>query len=44
MRRLMNDPAQIDRVFEGGAEKARAVADPVVAEVKKIVGFWAGGR
>ena len=44
MRRLMNDPAEIDRVFDGGAEKARSVADPVVAEVKKIVGFWGGRR
>jgi len=31
-------------VFDGGVEKARSVADPVVAEVKKIVGFWGGRR
>jgi len=42
MRRLMNDPAEIDRVFAAGAERAREVSEPVVAEVKKIVGFWAG--
>ena len=40
MRRLMNDPAEIDRVLKDGAERAAAVADPVVDEVKKIVGFW----
>ena len=40
MRRLMADPAEIDRVLKDGAERAAAVADPVVDEVKKIVGFW----
>lgn len=40
MRRLMDDPTEIDRVLKDGAERAAAVADPVVAEVKKIVGFW----
>ena len=42
MRRLMDDPAEIDRVLKGGAERAAEVADPVVDEVKKIVGFWRG--
>ena len=40
MRRLMADPAEIDRVLKDGAERASAVADPVVEEVKKIVGVW----
>ena len=40
MRRLMADPAEIDRVLKDGAERASAVADPVVDEVKRIVGFW----
>jgi tryptophanyl-tRNA synthetase len=40
MRRLLNDPAEIDRVLKDGAERARAVADPVVAETKALVGFW----
>ena len=42
MRRLMDDPAEIDRVLHAGAERARAVADPIVAETKKLVGFWPG--
>jgi len=42
MRRLMNDPAEIDRALTAGAEKAREVAEPTIAEVKKIVGFWQG--
>ena len=42
MRRLMSDPAEIDRVLADGAERASAVADPVVAETKRLVGFWPG--
>ena len=40
MRRLMADPAEIDRVLAAGAERARAAAAPTLAEVRKIVGFW----
>jgi tryptophanyl-tRNA synthetase len=39
MRRLMSDTAEIDRILKAGAEKAQAIAEPIVAEVKKIVGF-----
>ena len=42
MRRLMADPAEIDAVLKDGAGRAAAVADPVVAETKKLVGFWRG--
>ena len=42
MARLMADPAQIDRVLADGAERAQAVAEPVMAQVKDIVGFWRG--
>ncbi len=44
MRRLMADPAEIDRVLQKGVDKARAIAGPVVAETKRLVGFWAPGR
>jgi tryptophanyl-tRNA synthetase len=40
MRRYLADPAEIDRVLRQGAEQARAVADPIVAETKRLVGFW----
>jgi tryptophanyl-tRNA synthetase len=40
MRRLMNDPAEVDRVLKGGGERANAIAAPVMAEVRRIVGFW----
>ncbi|MBX3494861.1 MAG: tryptophan--tRNA ligase [Parvibaculum sp.] len=39
MKRLMADPAYIDKVLAEGAERARAIADPVVARVKAYVGF-----
>jgi tryptophanyl-tRNA synthetase len=40
MRRLIADPAEIDRVLLKGVDKARAIAAPVAAETKKLVGFW----
>jgi tryptophanyl-tRNA synthetase len=39
MRRLMADPAEIDRILAAGALKARAIAQPVLEETKRIVGF-----
>lgn len=39
MKRLMADPAYIDGVLEEGAVRARAIADPVIARVRQIVGF-----
>src|ERR1700753_1777226 len=39
MRRLLGDPAEIDRVLKDGAHKARAIATPIMDEVKKTVGF-----
>ena len=42
MRRLLGDPAEIDRILAAGAERARAAAEPVVAETKRLVGFWPG--
>jgi tryptophanyl-tRNA synthetase len=40
MRRLLADPAEIDRVLADGARRARQIAAPTMAEVRKIVGFW----
>ncbi len=39
MRRLLADPAEIDRILKSGAHKARAIATPVMDEVKRRVGF-----
>ncbi len=42
MRRLMADPAEIDRILADGSERARAIAAPILAETRKIVGYWPG--
>ncbi len=39
MRRLMADPGYVDGVLRNGAEKARALAQPILAEIQDIVGF-----
>jgi tryptophanyl-tRNA synthetase len=39
MSRLMADTAELDRILKAGAEKAQAIAAPIVADVKRIVGF-----
>ena len=41
MRRLLADPAEIDRILKAGAQKARAIATPIMDDVKKKVGFIA---
>ena len=39
MQRLMKDPGHVDSVLKAGAEKARALAAPILADVYKTVGF-----
>lgn len=39
MARLMNDPAELDRILARGAEKAGAIAEAVLKEVYGVVGF-----
>ena len=39
MRRLLADPGEIDRILQAGAEKARAIAAPIMVDVKRMVGF-----
>jgi tryptophanyl-tRNA synthetase len=39
MQRLMKDPAHVDAILHNGAERARALAAPILAEVYKTVGF-----
>jgi len=38
-RRLLDDPATIDAVLRDGARRAGAIADPIVAETERLVGF-----
>ena len=38
-RRLLAEPGHIDRLLFEGAARAEAIANPIVAEVERIVGF-----
>ncbi|NJO33687.1 MAG: tryptophan--tRNA ligase [Rhodospirillales bacterium] len=39
MTRLLADPAELDRTLADGARRARAIAGPIMNDVKDIVGF-----
>jgi tryptophanyl-tRNA synthetase len=39
MQRLCADPGAVDEVLRDGAERARAIAEPVLEEVYDVVGF-----
>ncbi len=41
-RRLLSDPAEIDRTLIDGARRARAIARPIMDKVRDIVGFIHG--
>src|SRR5262245_16114473 len=40
LRRLNSDPAFLDLVLRDGAERAGAIAAPVMEDVRRIVGLW----
>lgn len=39
MERMAADPPAIDKILAEGAQRARAIADPIMKDVRKIVGF-----
>ena len=39
MRALLKDTNEIDKILKNGQEKAREIAEPVLKDVKKLVGF-----
>lgn len=39
MRRLMAAPDHVDQVLRDGAQRARAISEPILLEIKKTVGF-----
>jgi len=39
MQRLTRDPGYVERILRDGAERARAIAQPILTEVQDIVGF-----
>lgn len=40
MRRLNADPGALDAILRDGAERAHALSEPVMRDVRKIVGLW----
>jgi len=40
MRHLLAEPQEIDAILTQGAETARAIATPVLKEVRHLMGFW----
>ena len=39
MRRLLADQAELDRLLREGAENARAISNPIMADVRRVVGI-----
>jgi len=39
MQRLMKDPGHVDAILHDGAERARALAEPILGDVYRTVGF-----
>ena len=39
MKRLMADPAEIDRILGAGAVRAEAISAPVVGKAREIMGM-----
>lgn len=40
---ILADPTELDAVLKDGAERAQAIAAPVLAEVREKIGFWKAG-
>lgn len=40
---ILADPTELDAVLKDGAERAQAIAAPVMAEVREKIGFWKAG-
>ncbi|MDY0871886.1 tryptophan--tRNA ligase [Dongia rigui] len=39
MKRLLDHPAEVDAVLKAGAEKARAISEPILKKIENAVGF-----
>lgn len=40
MRRLLSDSSALDAILAEGAARAHAIAEPVMSDVRRIVGLW----
>jgi tryptophanyl-tRNA synthetase len=41
MRRYLSDPDELDRIMARSADAARAISEPIMADVRRIIGFHA---
>ncbi|MBO6548587.1 MAG: tryptophan--tRNA ligase [Rhizobiales bacterium] len=39
MKKLLNEPAELDAILKDGANRAQTIADPIMKKTKEIVGF-----
>ena len=39
MRRYLSDPDELDRILAAGADRANVLAEPVLADIRKVIGF-----
>ena len=39
MTRYLSDPEELNRILSTAADKASEIADPIVADVRKVIGF-----
>ena len=44
MNRLMQDPGHLDETLTRGAEKAHAISQPIMADIRRLVGFLGASR
>jgi len=40
MNEYMDNPGEVDKILTKGAESASEIATPIVADVRKVMGFW----
>lgn len=40
MARYLGDPAELDRILAAGNARAKALAEPVLAQTRQAMGFW----
>jgi len=43
MSRYLADPDELDRILANGADRANEISEPIVSEVRDIIGFWRKG-
>ncbi|WP_371396310.1 tryptophan--tRNA ligase [Fretibacter rubidus] len=39
MRRYLSDPEELDRILASGADRANAISEPIMRDVRRVIGF-----